>query len=97
MIEDLEAELTGALKKTSNTDNLAVAEEANVDYAITAEAKASNQMEIYLKDKQNIEAYEETMDIYIENINTIEKRNKLYTTQWGTINEVIEPDFLKED
>ena len=54
-------------------------------------------MEIYLKDKQNIEAYEETMDIYIENINTIEKRNKLYTTQWGTINEVIEPDFLKED
>ena len=42
MIEDLESELTGALKKTSNTDNLAVAEEANVDYAITAEAKASN-------------------------------------------------------
>ena len=35
MIEDLEAELTGALKKNSNTDNLALAEEANVDEAIT--------------------------------------------------------------
>ena len=31
MIEDLEAKLTGALKQTSNTDNLVVAEEANVD------------------------------------------------------------------
>ena len=31
MIEDLEAELTGALKETSDTKNLAVAEEANVD------------------------------------------------------------------
>ena len=31
MIEDLEAELTGELKETSNTDNLAVAEEENID------------------------------------------------------------------
>ena len=44
MIEDLEAELTGALKKTSSTDNLAVAEEANFDEAITAESNASNGM-----------------------------------------------------
>ena len=36
MIEDLEAELTGVLKETSNTDNLHVDEEANVDEAITA-------------------------------------------------------------
>ena len=30
------------------------------------------------------------MNIDIENINTFEKRNKLYTTQWRTIYEVIE-------
>ena len=44
MIEYLKAELTGALKETSNTDNSAVAEEANVYEAITAEAKAKNDM-----------------------------------------------------
>ena len=44
MIEDLEAELTGSLFQNSNTDNLAVDEEANVDEAITAESKASNEM-----------------------------------------------------
>ena len=79
MIEYLEAELTGALKETSNTDNLAMAEEANIDEAITVEAKASNQMEINLKDNKNTKAYEETMKIDIENINTIEKINKVYT------------------
>ena len=42
MIVDLEAELTGLLGKTSNNDTLVVAEEANVDEAITAVAKASN-------------------------------------------------------
>ena len=42
MIEDLEAGLTGSPGKTSNVDNLEVAEEANVDEAITAEAKDRN-------------------------------------------------------
>ena len=41
MIEDMEAELTKAPKITSNTDNLEVDEEANVDEAVTVEAKAS--------------------------------------------------------
>ena len=36
-------------RKTSNTNNSAVAEEANVDEAITAEEKAINEMEIDLK------------------------------------------------
>ena len=36
MIEDLEAELTGSLKETSNTDNSELDEEANVDEAIAA-------------------------------------------------------------
>ena len=56
MIECIEAELTGSLKKTSNTDNSAVAEEANFDEAVTAEAKASNDMDIYLKEEQNTQA-----------------------------------------
>ena len=50
MIDDLEAEMNGALKKTSNNDNLAVDEEANFDEAITEEAKASKEMEIDLKE-----------------------------------------------
>ena len=36
------------------------------------------------------------MEIDIENINTIEKKNKLYTTQWSTIYKVIEPEFFKK-
>ena len=48
MIEDLESELTEALKIDSKTDNLAVTEEANFDEAITAEAKASNKMESFI-------------------------------------------------
>ena len=36
------------------------------------------------------------MNIDIENINTIEKRNKLYTKLWRTIYEVIQQYFLKE-
>ena len=38
MIEDLEADMTGSPKETSNTDNSAVSEEANVDESITSEA-----------------------------------------------------------
>ena len=44
MIEDLEAGLNGALKETSNTDNVLVAEEENVDESITAETKSINEM-----------------------------------------------------
>ena len=52
MIDDLEYELTGESKETSNNDNLAVAEEANVNEAFTAEAKASNDTKNDLKDEQ---------------------------------------------
>ena len=58
---------------------MAVAEEANVDEAVTAEAKACNDKKIILVKTQ---AYKETMNIDIENINTFEKRKKVYTTQW---------------
>ena len=43
MIEDMVSELTEALKKPK-TENSALAEEANVDEAVTAEAKNSNNM-----------------------------------------------------
>ena len=36
------------------------------------------------------------MNIALENINTLEKRNKLYTTQWRTIYEVIEQQCFNE-
>ena len=36
------------------------------------------------------------MNIYIENVNTFENRNKVYINQWRTIYEVIEPEFLKK-
>ena len=73
-----------------------MAEEANVDKAVTAEAKASNDIEIDIKEEQKTQAYKETMKNDIGNINKFEKRKKVYTTQWRTIYEVIEPEFLKE-
>ena len=36
------------------------------------------------------------MNIDIENINTFENRNKVYTTQWRTIYEVIKPEFFEK-
>ena len=62
-----------------------MAEEANVDEAITAEAKARNDMEIDLKYEQNTKAYEETTKMDIEDINKLQNRNKIYTTRWRTI------------
>ena len=44
-IEDLEADLNGSPKETSNTDDLALAEVENSDEAITTEANASNETE----------------------------------------------------
>ena len=64
-------------------------EEANVDEAVTAEANASNDMDIDLKEERKKQEYKETMSIDIENINKCEKRNKVYTNQWKTIYEVI--------
>ena len=95
MIEDMEAELTEVPKKTPNNENLAVAEEAKVDKPVTAEANDSNDTEIDLKEEIKIQAYKEKMNIEIDNINTFEKINKVYTTQRRTIYEVIEPNCFK--
>ena len=53
IIEDLEADFIGAPIDALNTEILAVAEEANHDESITAVAKASNGMEIDLKEELN--------------------------------------------
>ena len=74
-----------------------MAEEANINEAITAEYNTSNKMGIDLiKDEQKTKAYEDKMKIDIENINTIKNRNKVYTTQWRKIYEVIKPYILKK-
>ena len=44
MIEDLEADLSGAPIDPSNADDVALAEIENSDEAITAESKTSNEM-----------------------------------------------------
>ena len=85
IIEYLEAEQTGALKKNQILKIWRWPKEANVYKAITAKSRARNIMEIDLKYRQKIEAYEGNIKIYIENISTIGKRNKVHTTQWRTI------------
>ena len=68
IIEDLKANLTGSPIDASNTDYSAVAEEANSDEAITAVAKSRNETEIDLEEEHNTEAYQETINIDILNI-----------------------------
>ena len=49
--------MTGAPIDASNPDDYVVAEEANSDEAITAVAKAGNDIESDLKEEQNTESY----------------------------------------
>ena len=51
-------------------------------------------MEIDIKGEQNTKSYKETMNIDIENINTIEKRHKPYTKWCRKIYEVIQQEFF---
>ena len=64
---------------------MAVTEESDVDEAIP----------IYILKERKTQSYNKTMKTDIEKINTFEKINKLYTTQWSTIYEVIEESYLK--
>ena len=45
---------------------------------------------MHLKKEQKTQAYKETMDIGMDNINTYEIRNKVDTIKWNPICEVIE-------
>ena len=76
IIEDLEANLAGAPIDASNHDDLAVAEEVNADESITAVAKDRNEMGINIEEEHNKEAYKETMNIYIENMDKFLKSHK---------------------
>ena len=46
-------------------------------------------MEIDIEEEHKTEAYQETMNIDIENIAKIENSHKHHTKQWSTIYEVI--------
>ena len=81
----MEAELTESSEIKSKTENLEITEEADVDEAIP----------IYLQKERKKQAYKGKKNIDIEKINIFEKRNKVNTTPWKTIYEVIEEDYLK--
>ena len=68
----------------SKTDNFAVTEEANVDEAIP----------IYIKKEWNKQGYKDTMDIDIDEINKVEKRNKVNTIKCTPIYEVIDEAYF---
>ena len=85
MMEEMEAELIESSEMDSKTDNLAVTEEADVDEAIP----------IYIEKEQNTQAYKETMEIDIDQINTYELRNKVNTIKWRPIYEVIDESYFK--
>ena len=73
-----------------------MAKEENSDKSITAVAKSRNDMEIDLQEEQKTEAYQEIMNIDIENINKIVNIRKHYTKQWRTIYEVIQQELFDE-
>ena len=96
IIENLEANLTGALIDTSNPNNSEVAKESNSDEAINAVANYSNQMEIDIEEEHKTESYQEKMNIDIESIDTIENNHNHYTKQWRAIQEVIQQQLFDE-
>ena len=60
-----------------------MAEEANIDKAVTAETKTSNEMEIYLKYKRNTQSYKDTMDIDIEILKHLKRETKYIQLNGG--------------
>ena len=82
----MEAELTELSEKNPKPENLAVTEEADVYEAIP----------MHLLKERKTKAYKDIMNIDIEKIDNFSKRNKLYTTQWRTIHEVIVEAYFKE-
>ena len=53
-----------------------MAEEANFDEAVTAESKAINDMEIYLKEELKKQVYKETMNMNIEKLSQLKIETK---------------------
>ena len=80
MIEYMKSKLTEAPKQNSTTDNLAVAEEANVDESVTAEAKASNEVEIDLKETQKTQAYKNNEHWYWKYYHIWKEKQSIYNS-----------------
>ena len=80
MIEDMESELIESSEMNLKPDNLEVTEEVDVDEAIP----------IYLKKELKTQAYQKTLNIDIDKINSFEKRNKVNTIKWRKIYKVIQ-------
>ena len=80
--------MTGATIDATNTEVPAVAVEGNAGEDITVGAKvskmneSSNDMEIDIKEEENIEAYKETLDIETENIYKIENIHNYHKRHW---------------
>ena len=93
--------MTGARIDATNTEVLVVDVESNSEEDITAGSKvskineASNEMEIDIEEEKNTEAYQETLNIDIENIDRIENIHKHHKTPWRTIYEVIQQEFFE--
>ena len=60
-----------------------MAEEANFDEAVTAESKAINDMEIYLKEELKKQAYKETMNMNIEKLSQLKIETKYIQLNGG--------------
>ena len=91
----MEAVLTGAPIDDRNTEMLVVDAEENSDRDITEGSnsikisKASDEMEIDLKEKQKTEAYQDTLNIDIENTNKAKNTHKHHKTTCSKTYEVM--------
>ena len=82
MIEDMESELTEAPKKLKILSiRRLLKRQMFMNPSLQNPWLATD-----IKEDLKIQEYKEIMNMDIETINTIENRNKLYKTQWSTIN-----------
>ena len=98
----MEASLTGSPIDSKNTDVLVVDVEVYTNEYITAGDnyskinKAIDELDFYLKEERKTEAYQETLNIDIENIDNIDNNHKHHKTPWRKIYKVIQQEFFEE-
>ena len=73
-----------------------MAEEANFDEAVTAEAKASNDMEIDLKEERKTQAYQEKMNIDIEKLSHMKRETNYIQLNGGKYTKLQNQSFFKK-
>ena len=64
-----------------------------VDEVTTSQSKDSNKMQVYIKEELKEEKDLKTINIDVDNIKSLKKKKKVYTTPWTKIYKVIELDF----